>query len=144
MDPLTFTETRQCYVQFNSAVALMINLYETVNKRIYNNSSMSSLDRSLLATAIKANPSIVLEQVNPILENYRNDIVNGNLEVISSIDFFKFGKNEEDAIRIKKHEMMCKRLLGVASDDEKTTLIETARYMLLLCDRYNALRKLNK
>jgi len=143
MDPATFTESRQCYVQFNSSVARLINLYENVNKRIYN-SSINSIDRSLLATAIKANPSIVLEQVNPILNSYRNDIVNGNLEVISGIDFFKFGKNEEDIIKIKKHEMMCKRLLCMTSEDEKTTLLETARYMLALGDRYNVLRKLNK
>jgi len=144
MNPALLTESRQCYVQFNSTVARMINLYEDVNKRIYGSSSVTTLDRSLLATAIKSNPVIVLEQVAPLLNTYRTDIINGNLEVVSSIDFFKFSKTEEDAIKVKKHEMMCKRLLSMATNEEKLTIVESARYMLALCDRYNTLRKLNK
>jgi|694.fasta_scaffold70125_2 hypothetical protein len=144
MNPSSFTESRQCYVQFNSAVARLINLYETVYKRIYGNSRVFIVDRSLLATAIKSNPLIVIENVGPILHQFKDDIMNGNLEVVSGIDFFKFGKDENNEIKIKKHEMECKRLLKMSTELEKNTLIETARFMLQLSVRYEVLRKMNK
>ena len=144
MNPSSFTESRQCYVQFNSAVARLINLYETVYKRIYGNSRAFILDRSLLATAIKSNPLIVIENVGPILHQFKDDIMNGNLEVVSGIDFFKFGKDENNEIKIKKHEMECKRLLKMSTELEKNTLIETARFMLQLSVRYEVLSKMNK
>jgi hypothetical protein len=144
MNPSSFTESRQCYVQFNSAVARLINLYETVYKRIYGNSRAFIVDRSLLATAIKSNPLIVIENVGPILHQFKDDIMNGNLEVVSCIDFFKFGKDENNEIKIKKHEMECKRLLKMSTELEKNTLIETARFMLQLSVRYEVLRKMNK
>ena len=144
MNPSSFTESRQCYVQFNSAVARLINLYETVYKRIYGNSRAFIVDRSLLATAIKSNPLIVIENVGPILNQFKDDIMNGNLEVVSGIDFFKFGKDENNEIKIKKHEMECKRLLKMSTELEKNTLIETARFMLQLSVRYEVLSKMNK
>jgi hypothetical protein len=144
MNPSSFTESRQCYVQFNSAVARLINLYETVYKRIYGNSRAFIVDRSLLATAIKSNPLIVIENVGPILHQFKDDIMNGNLEVVSGIDFFKFGKDENNEIKIKKHEMECKRLLKMSTELEKNTLIETARFMLQLSVRYEVLSKMNK
>jgi hypothetical protein len=140
MNPSSFTESRQCYVQFNSAVARLINLYETVYKRIYGNSRAFIVDRSLLATAIKSNPLIVIENVGPILHQFKDDIMNGNLEVVSGIDFFKFGKDENNEIKIKE----CKRLLKMSTELEKNTLIETARFMLQLSVRYEVLSKMNK
>lgn len=144
MDPSTFTESRQCYVQFNSAVARMLNLYESVYKRIYGNSSSFLLDRTMVATAIKANPGILIQKLLPILYQYKDEINVGDINVVFNIDFFKVGKDDDDILKIKKHETICKRLLAVATEDEKANVIETSKYMLELCYRYEILSSLNK
>jgi len=144
MDPLTFTESRQCYIQFNSCIAKLLNLYETVYKKIYGNSSSFILDRTLLATAIKSNPVIILQQLTPILYQYKNEINNGDINVVFSIDFFKFGKEDKDIVKIKSHETICKRLIKIASEEEKNIIMNTSKYMLELCYRYETLSKMNK